>query len=158
MADTSRLTVAEDALLNLLRARPKFAGVKIQGEPPHSGEDVVSPNGLLEAVWTEDAESTFEAPHFKAVVVDLDESSDLEVVIQVIRETSDVDVTAVNARLEELWNDFLDAVQNSPDLDADAGDLRCVVRSCTRLKGTIGTGEPAARRNITLEIRGRVAA
>lgn len=112
----SSLTTGLEALLEAWEARDELTGVRILDRKIEEAADVESDTGM-EAVWFDDMSITYEVPTMRAGSVEYEETIDIPVVIQVVREGGDnSDQLSVLRRAEEIYNGCLAAIMEDATL------------------------------------------
>lgn len=115
MATGTALVDFKTWLKTLLDARGGLAGVVISTQPPKDPADIKTAAGAFEAIWMGSASMSWDIPTMSAGVVNLEETIDLDVVVQVAKATDDQATT--DARLVAIADEVLLGVQNTPDLN-----------------------------------------
>lgn len=122
------------ALIAVLDARPGLKDVNVSYEGPRFASDVQNDAGLYEAIWLDNGPPVIPdsgdnvVSIVKGLPLEIDDTYDLTVVVQVIRPTSDVSLADTEARSVELLGEVLGAMSTDPNLGLNPDNyLRCEV-------------------------------
>lgn len=117
MSDGSSLATAKSRLEAVLEARAGLAGVPVTDGGPVSARDLQNDSGAYEAIWFGDSRTVqIEVPH-TGLPVELDETYELDVVIQVLKRAEAADTqAAATARSVALLGEVIGALAADPSL------------------------------------------
>lgn len=123
MPHGSAYSLIKSALVFALEGRIELADVAVSYEAPVRPMDVVGPTGVHEAIWLDDAEGTFDVTIFTAGNLVFDEVLTVNLVIQVLKRTSDGGQQAADERAQELLYEVLAEISQQKTWDFEDLDL-----------------------------------
>lgn len=109
------LAVVQQALLDVLGARPGLVGVPFTASGPTSAEDLQNESGSYEAIWIGQANSTSVDPPFLGTPVTLDERYDIDLIVQVLKINDDAgSQLEANVRADDILHEIIGCLSADP--------------------------------------------
>lgn len=154
------IVTACSALIAALQADATLsaAGVNISYDAPVVPEDLKSTDGDYEAIWIGDAEETEEIPVLTAGHLHRDETIAQQLIIQVLKPTTDGTQLAADTRAAELLTRVQAILANNVDLGVtDPARFEAVLTRWRLHRGFLGNGQGhGARFEVTVQFTARL--
>ena len=159
MVGTAVVTACS-ALIAALQADPSLAGdgVSVSYGAPVLPSDLQAADGDYEAIWLGDADETEEIPVLTAGHIHRDETIAQQLIVQVLKPTTDGTQLAADTRAVELLARVQDVVANNVDLAVtDPARFEAVITSWRLRRGFLGNGQGhGSRFEVTVEFTARL--
>lgn len=157
----SSYSTLKAAIVDRLRLRPGLSAVTVSYRAPETTSEVQGESGSRELIHLDDASGDHTNVVFGGLPLWLDESYDLKLIIQVLRQSSDGTQETADARLDELWFEVLAELANDPSFGVTAPGIEHVVVSYSSFTVMTGflqnSGGHAAGVELDLAVEARIS-
>lgn len=116
MADGSTLYAVKAALVTQLALRAGLSGVSISHQAPTKATDLKTTTGDFDAIWLGDADDDTNVVVFSGLPLRLDESYELDLIVQVLRPTTEGTQAVCDARASSLLGEVFGLLASNPTL------------------------------------------
>ena len=116
MAEGSSVYAVKAALVTLLTARAGLSGVSISHQAPTKATDLKTTTGNFDAIWLGDADDSTNVVVFSGLPLRLDESYELDLMVQVLRPTTTGTQAVCDARASVLLGEVFGLLSSNPTL------------------------------------------